>query len=171
LQELDDILGEDRSRAVQPTDLQSMQYTERVIKEVLRYFDVLPMFSRSNAEDFQLPSGHVLPRGCQTIFWLPAVHRNARLFPDPDRFDPDRFLPENSHGRHPFAFLPFSAGPRNCIGQRYAMMFLKTVAASLVPRLRFEVADGGPRRLQDVRLKMNLTVSVRGGANIRVRRR
>ena len=168
---MDDILGEDRSRPVQPSDLPHMQYTERVIKEVFRYFSVVPIFARSCPEDFQLPSGHVVPRGCHLAFWLPYVHRNPRWFPDPDRFDPDRFLPENCRGRHPFAFVPFSAGPRNCIGQRYAMMFLKTVAAALLPRLRFELPDDGPQRLEDVPLKMNLTVSVRGGANIRVRRR
>ncbi|KAE8747584.1 Cytochrome P450 CYP4 [Frankliniella occidentalis] len=170
-QELDDILGEDRERIVQHSDLAHMQYTERVIKEMLRFFSVVPVFARTVTEDFPLPSGFTIPRGCQVAFWLPYVHRNAEWFPEPDKFDPDRFLPDNSRGRHPFAFVPFSAGPRNCIGQRYAMMFLKTVAAAIVPRLRFEVPDDGPKRLEDVPLMVNLTMSVRGGANIRVHRR
>ncbi|XP_026292047.2 cytochrome P450 4V2-like [Frankliniella occidentalis] len=170
-QEMDDILGEDCGRLVEHSDLAHMQYTGRVIKETLRYFTTLPTFARTVSEDLPLPSGFTIPRGCQVAFWLPYVHRNPQWFPEPNKFDPDRFLPENSRGRHPFAFVPFSAGPRNCIGQRYSMMFLKAVAAAIVPRLRFEVPDDGPKRLEDVPLTMNLTVSVRGGANIRVHRR
>ena len=46
------------------------------------------------------------------------LHRDPKSFPDPDTFDPDRFSPERSQDRHPYAYVPFSAGPRNCIGQK-----------------------------------------------------
>ncbi|XP_052132009.1 cytochrome P450 4V2-like [Frankliniella occidentalis] len=170
-QEIDDIFGEERGRPVESSDLAHMEYTERVIKETLRYFSVLPLFARTVTEDLPLPSGFTVPRGCEVAFWLPSVHRNPKWFPEPDKFDPDRFLPEHSRGRHPFAFVPFSAGPRTCTGRRYAMMFLKTVVAAIVPRLRFEVPDDGPKRVEDIPLLMNVSISVRGGVNIRVHRR
>ncbi|KAE8747695.1 Cytochrome P450 CYP4 [Frankliniella occidentalis] len=169
-QEINDVLGDDRGRSLQHSDLSNMQYTERVIKEVLRFFPSVPMFGRHITEDLTLPSGFTIPRGCVAGFWLPYMHRDPQSFPEPEKFDPDRFLPENIRGRHPFAYLPFSAGPRNCIGQRYAMMFLKTVVAALVPRLHFELPDDGHKRFEDIPITFNLTISISGGAKIRVRR-
>jgi len=58
----------------------------------------------------------MLPAGATVALSIYGMHRNPKLFPDPDSFKPKRFLPENSEGRHPYAFIPFSAGFRNCIG-------------------------------------------------------
>lgn len=61
----------------------------------------------------------MLPEGSILIFGIRAVHLDERYWPDPYKFDPDRFLPEEILKRHPCAYLPFSYGPRNCIGKLF----------------------------------------------------
>ena len=73
-----------------------------------------------------------------------GMHHNPNVYEEPELFRPERFRAEGSAGRHPYAFLPFSAGPRNCIGQKYGALELKVILATLVRRFRFDGVDETP---------------------------
>ncbi|XP_034234916.1 cytochrome P450 4C1-like [Thrips palmi] len=170
-QELDDVFGSDRDRDIVASDLPHMKYLECALKEALRFFPSVPVFARVASQDVPLPSGRVIPEGCYVGVFPLWTHRHPKYFPDPERFDPERFTPENSRDRHPFAFIPFSTGLRSCIGQRFAMMFAKTVAASVLRRYDVLPDPDGPRRLVDVPLVGGISLSVKGGVKVRLRRR
>ncbi|EDO31777.1 predicted protein, partial [Nematostella vectensis] len=108
--------------------LKGLKYLECVIKETLRIFPSVPLFARSLAEDLDLVA---LLRPFMQVS-LKTVDQPLFFWPNPMKFDPDRFLPENSEGRHPYAFVPFSAGSRNCIGQRFALLEEKVVLAYIL---------------------------------------
>ncbi|KAE8741967.1 Cytochrome P450 CYP4 [Frankliniella occidentalis] len=165
--ELEDVFG-GSERPVEPHDLPHLQYLDCAIKETMRMFPPVFTFSRTVLQDVELPSGHVLPEGC-IVAGLPYfTHRDPRHFPDPETFDPSRFLPENSRGRHPYAYIPFSAGSRNCIGQRYAMMSAKILSSSILRRFQVLPSSDGPRTLRDIKLVAGISMSPAGGCNVRV---
>lgn len=70
------------------------------------------------------PESYTVPAGTIMHLNIYSVHRDSNFWPDPDVFDPDRFLPEKIQKRHPYSYLPFSAGPRNCIGKLYMILIL-----------------------------------------------
>uniref|UniRef100_A0A8D8LUU7 Cytochrome P450 4C1 n=1 Tax=Cacopsylla melanoneura TaxID=428564 RepID=A0A8D8LUU7_9HEMI len=135
--EIEDIFGSLECNEIQIEHLKKMEYLEKVIKESLRLYPSVPYFSRWLEHDLQLGEFTIPAQSNIAIvtYWL---HRNPESFPDPEKFDPERFSKENSAERHPFAYIPFSAGPRNCIGQRFALMEEKVVLTQLLRKFKFE---------------------------------
>jgi len=79
---------------------------------------------------------YTFPKGVTVVLPIQLAHRNPKVWPDPLKFDPDRFLPENTKYRNPYAYIPFSAGPRNCIGQRFALLEEKIVLTAILRKWR-----------------------------------
>lgn len=140
--EMDLIFASDRDRYASVADLKEMKFLECCIKESLRLFPSVPIIGREIYKEFCI-NGRVVPEGSIVIIFSYMLHRDPKSFPRPEEFKPERFLQENSLGRHPFAYVPFSAGPRNCIGQRFALMEEKIVLSNLFRR--FSVRSLVPR--------------------------
>nr|CAD7574993.1 unnamed protein product [Timema californicum] len=121
----------DSNRDATFRDIQEMKYLEMVIKEAQRLLPSVPMYVRNLNEDVKV-DGYTLPKGANVTIVNIIMHRDASLFPDPEKFDPERFSPENSQGRHPYQYVPFSAGPRNCVGQKFAMLEMKTEVSKVL---------------------------------------
>jgi len=87
--------------------------------------------ARRLGEDLQLGK-QFLPAGSEVCILPYGIHRIEHIYPDPEKFDPERFSPENSEKRNPYAFVPFSAGPRNCIGYKFAIMEMQVVLSKVL---------------------------------------
>ncbi|XP_015606168.1 cytochrome P450 4C1 [Cephus cinctus] len=137
--EIDEILKQNDGE-VTITEIQQFAYLDRCIKESLRLYPSVPFMSRKLSEDLQLKN-YLLPAGTSVHIHTFDLHRDPNFWPDPLVFDPDRFLPEKIQGRHPFCYLPFSGGPRNCIGQKFAMLELKAIIGLLLHNFYLEAID------------------------------
>ncbi|XP_073501459.1 cytochrome P450 4V2-like isoform X2 [Phyllobates terribilis] len=111
--ELDDTFGQS-DRPVTMDDMKKLRYLEAIIKEALRIFPSVPFFARTITEDCTI-RGYTVPKGVNVIILPYALHRDPEYFPHPEEFKPERFFSENASGRNPYAYVPFSAGLRNCI--------------------------------------------------------
>ncbi|GBN14195.1 Cytochrome P450 4V2 [Araneus ventricosus] len=124
VEELDEIFQNDNDREVTCEDLTKLKYLECTIKETFRLYPPVPFFLRECNETFEV-LGHKVHRGSLCFIFPYALHRDRESFPNPEKFIPERFFPENSRERHPYAYIPFSAGPRNCIVKKSEYTFRK----------------------------------------------
>lgn len=133
------IFGDQMTRDCTFNDTMEMKYLERVIMETLRMYPPVPLIARRVEHDVKLASGpYTIPKGASVVILQFAVHRNADIYPNPDKFDPDNFLPERMSKRHYYSFIPFSAGPRSCVGRKYAMLKLKVLLSTIIRNFKID---------------------------------
>ncbi|XP_054262081.1 cytochrome P450 4C1-like [Macrosteles quadrilineatus] len=164
-EEVYNIFG-DSDRGVTMEDLNQMTYMEMVIKETLRRFPVGPLFLRKVIEDIEI-TNYTLPQGCSIVIAPLSTHMNTALYPDPEKFDPERFTAEAVAARHRYAYIPFSGGPRGCIGSKYAMLSMKTTISAILRSYKLFTDI----KMEDIKLKIDLLMRSVNGFPIRLERR
>ena len=122
-------------------DLVNLPFTRMVIDEALRLYPPAWGFSRQALADDELGGFH-LPRGWLAFVIPYVLHRLPAFWQDPDMFDPERFSPERSADRPKFVYLPFGAGPRQCIGNQFALIEAQLIVATLAQRYRLHLVPG-----------------------------
>ncbi|XP_062254783.1 cytochrome P450 4B1-like [Platichthys flesus] len=115
-------------------DLKKIPYTTMCIKESIRLYPIVPRTARRLTKPMTFCDGRTLPAGFLVGTTIYGIHMNETIWENPHVFDPLRFLPENVSKRSPHAFVPFSAGSRNCIGQNFAMNEMKVATALTLRR-------------------------------------
>ncbi|XP_039312731.1 probable cytochrome P450 6a20 isoform X2 [Solenopsis invicta] len=125
--------------------LNDMTYFHKVINETLRKYPPLPFLHRVCTEEIDLPTTNIhVPKGTLITVPLLGVHRDPSIYPDPDKFDPERFNADKVKERHPYAFMPFGDGPRNCVGSRFGYLQAKIALVSLLSKYKFKLHSQTP---------------------------
>lgn len=158
--EVTDVLG-DRNPTL--ADLRELPYVEMVIKEAMRvYPPVYALNGRLANEDVEIV-GHTIPKGSYVLVSTYGLHHDPRYFEEPERFDPERFSAENEPSIPKYAYIPFGAGPRVCIGNSFAMMEAQLILATMVRQVELEILP-----LQTIEPLTQITMSNKTGMHMRV---
>ncbi len=143
----DEIRGVTAGAMPEPDQLAAFETVRRVVNEALRLYPPVWLFSRTAIDDDRV-GDYAIPAGTDLFISPYYLHRHPAHWPDAERFDPDRFDPGREKARHPTAFIPFSAGPRRCIGDHFALLEMQVHFGLMLPRFRLEPLDEGPPELE-----------------------
>lgn len=146
----------------------SIDYLDSVVNESLRLCPPIFQMNRSCQEDYEFNDIHI-PAGMEVIIPTYAIHRDPDAWPSPEKFDPDRFRgdTEDFRDRHPYQFLPFGAGPRNCIAMKFALMEVKIALVKILKKYKFVQS---PETQVPLALHTGVMLSPRNGVFLRVER-
>jgi unspecific monooxygenase len=119
--EVDALWGQADSPEPVFTDIPKLRYVRAVLDEALRLWPTAPAYLRAARADTTLGGRYRMSRGDWAMVLLPLLHRDPRVWADPERFDPDRFAPGQAKTRPAHAYKPFGTGQRACIGRQFAL--------------------------------------------------
>ncbi len=154
-----------QGRLPTPEDLENLPYTRQVFQEALRLYPPAPLVPRYLPAAAPL-GDHLLPPDSMLIVSIFNIHRHPDFWQRPDTFDPDRFSSERSAGRHRYAFMPFGAGPRMCIGNHFAMLEGTLLLAATAQRYELQLLPD-----QTVETQVAVTMRPKEGLPMRLRAR
>lgn len=160
-EELDAVFGSDEERPVTIEDIKQLKYLDCVIKEALRLYPPIPLIARELGEDIRIEK-HTIPKGAVSLVLIYFMHRHPRFFPQPDAFVPERFL-EADKERHPFLYIPFASGSRNCIGQKFAQLEDKILLAQILRRFKVQ----SKIRNEDLQMSLELVLRPIQGLHVK----
>jgi cytochrome P450 len=150
LAEIDEVTGDG---TVRPEHIGRLAYTRQVFSEAMRLYPPAPIITRTAAQAFRL-GGFTVPKDTIIVVPIYAVHHHEKLWDDPERFDPERFSRERAKGRHRYAYMPFGAGPRICIGSAFATLEAVAILAVLLQAARLRHGSGkAPQPIMKVTLR------------------
>uniref|UniRef100_A0A669D9C6 Docosahexaenoic acid omega-hydroxylase CYP4F3 n=1 Tax=Oreochromis niloticus TaxID=8128 RepID=A0A669D9C6_ORENI len=162
-QEVMDLMEGRDGQEIEWEDLSNLPFTTMCIKESLRLHSPVQAVTRSYTQDMVLPGNRTVPAGTICLVSIYGTHHNPTVWTNPHEYDPQRFDPSNKKSQTSHAFIPFSSGPRNCIGQKFAMAELRVVVALTL--LRFRLTPGVNPELGSSRVRRlpQLVLRAEGG--------
>ncbi len=163
-QEVDSVL---QGRTPTYADLARLPYCLQVFKEAMRLYPPAYAFSRRALRDVEI-DGYLVPTGRIVLLAPYTLHRREEYFPEPEKFDPERFTPEREKQLPRYAYVPFGAGPRICIGLYFAMMEGHLLLATIAQRVSFALVPGQIIRPDPVH---HLALRPAGVVNVTVKKR
>ncbi|BES96419.1 Cytochrome P450 [Nesidiocoris tenuis] len=139
--EITNVMGDDQNLTYEK--INEMQYLDMVLSETLRLYPPVARLDRVCSKPYKID--HIdLPVGHRVFIPCAGIHMDPDYYPEPEKFIPERFSAEEKAKRHPYVYMPFGLGPRNCIGMRFAQMSTKIVMAHLVKNFIIEVDSETP---------------------------
>ncbi|NWQ60192.1 CP3A9 protein, partial [Neopipo cinnamomea] len=117
--------------------IMKLEYLDMTVSETLRIYPLGGRLERTCKKDVEI-NGVTIPKGVVVTIPPYILHRDPAYWPNPEEFRPERFSKENKESIDPYTYLPFGAGPRNCIGMRFALLTLKVAIASLLQHFTFQ---------------------------------